>query len=132
MIRRLAYVSRPRPNLSLIEIPRIVSMCRAHNETDDITGVLLFTGLDFAQLIEGEVDVVAALWGRIKADDRHRDIHVFLDERAPERWFPDWRVGFPSDSTVVAQIAAWREGTRLWTNDERAALRRVLAAADAL
>jgi Sensors of blue-light using FAD len=132
MIRRLAYVSRPRPNLPLVEIPRIVAICRAHNEMDGITGVLLFTGLDFAQLIEGELDVVAALWARIQADDRHRDIHTFLDERAPSRWFPDWRVGFPSDSTVVGQIAAWREGTRLWTESERADLRGLLATADTL
>ena len=132
MIRRLAYVSRPRPNLSLVEIPRIVATCRAHNAVDGITGVLLFTGLDFAQLIEGEPNVVAALWARIQADDRHRDIVTFLDERAPHRWFADWRVGFPSDSVVVAQIAAWREGTRLWTETERADVHQVLAAAYAL
>lgn len=132
MIRRLAYVSRPRPNLSLVEIPRIVAICRSHNAADGITGVLLFTGLDFAQLIEGEPDMVAALWARIQADDRHRDLVTFIDERAPQRWFPDWRVGFPSDSVLVAQIAAWREGRRLWTEAERSDFRRVLAAADAL
>ena len=50
MIRRLVYVSRPRPNLSLVEIPRIVAVCRAHNALDGITGVLLFTG-EFTRLV---------------------------------------------------------------------------------
>lgn len=132
MIRRLAYVSRPRPNLPLQEIPRIIATCRAHNEADGITGVLLFTGLDFAQLIEGESDAVADLWARIQADGRHRDIHTFLDERAADRWFMDWRVGFPSDNEVVARIAAWRECPPLRSEAERAEVRDVLSVADAL
>lgn len=132
MIRRLAYVSRPRPNLPLTEIPRIVSTCRAHNHHAGITGVLLFTGIDFAQLIEGEPHAVADLWARISADGRHRDIVTFLDERDPSRWFSDWRVAFPSDSVVVGQIAAWREHEGAWTGDARAELRRVLEGTDSL
>ena len=72
MIRRLAYVSRPRPGLSVVEIPRIVSVCRARNEVEGITGVLLYTGLDFAQVIEGSWQPVVDLWERIRADERTR------------------------------------------------------------
>jgi hypothetical protein len=132
MIRRLAYVSRPRPNLALTEIPRIVAKCRTCNAVEGLTGVLLFTGVDFAQLIEGEPEAVSNVWFRIQADERHQNLVVILDERAPDRWFPDWRVGFPSDNVVVARIGAWREATRLGAAVERDDLRRVLAAADAL
>ena len=132
MIRRLAYVSRPRPNLALTEIPRIVAKCRTCNVVEGLTGVLLFTGVDFAQLIEGEPESVSSVWSRIQADERHRDLMVILDERAPDRWFPDWRVGFPSDSAVVARIGAWRQCASVLDDAGRTELRQVLAAADAL
>jgi len=108
MIRRIAYVSRPRAGMSLTELPRIVAACRAHNEIDRITGVLLFTGLDFAQLIEGAPEPVERLWARLLDDDRHEGILRLLDTRADSRWFADWRVGFPSERAFVDRIAQWR------------------------
>jgi hypothetical protein len=132
MFRRLAYVSRPRPNLPRTEIPRIVSVSRVRNAQDGIGGVLLFTGMDFVQLIEGEVLAVAALWSRIHADPRHRDIAALLDERADDRWFADWRVGFPSDAATINLIAAWRERECLRDDTERGQLRLLFANADAM
>ncbi len=135
MIRRLAYVSRLRSGLSLTQIPRIVSICRANNEVNGISGVLLFTGADFAQLIEGEAKSVADLWARIRADKRHCDIARFLDEQAPSRWFPDWRVGFTLDPGLMARIAQWRELTSGSSSSDQASagdLRQAFAAIDAL
>lgn len=132
MIRRLAYVSRPRPGMSLGEIPRIVAAVRARNDVVGITGVLLFTGQDFAQMIEGPPQVVANLWASIRADPRHHDIVVFHDERAPARWFNDSRVGFPSDEGVIAQVEAWRRSCGALDSAKGAELRNVLAAIDAI
>ena len=132
MIRRIAYVSRPRTGLSFAEIPRIVAASRARNTLSGITGVLLFTGQDFAQLIEGPPRPVADLWQCIRADPRHHDLAVFLDERAPAPWFGDWRVGFPSDAVVTAQIDAWRKRGSQWDDAQRCELRRLLAAIDAV
>ena len=108
MIRRLGFVSRPIAGLSRLEIPRIVAISRARNATDDIRGVQAFTGLDFAQVIEGPEGAVANLWLRIRADDRHCDIVTLVDERAQACWFEDWRVAFPSDGPTVGRIASWR------------------------
>jgi hypothetical protein len=132
MIRRIAYVSRPRSGMSLVEVPRIVAHCRAHNALDGISGVLLFTGLDFAQVIEGAPDVVGRLWTRILADDRHQDIVPVLDARAQTRWFPDWRVGYPSDGALVGAIARWRACASPQSAAAGDELRRAFAAADAL
>ncbi len=132
MIRRLAYVSRLRPGLAPGEIPRIVSVCRARNELEGISGVLLFTGADFAQLIEGPLQPVANLWARIRADDRHCDIVTLLDEQAPSRWFSDWRVGYPTDSTVAVQISAWRAHAGAFDESDHFNLIQMLAAADAV
>ena len=132
MIRRLAYVSRLRPGLSPGEIPRIVSVCRARNELEDISGVLLFTGADFAHLIEGPPETVANLWARIRADDRHCDIVTLFDENALSRWFADWRVGYPTDSAAAVQISAWRVRAGTFGESDRFNLIQLLAAADAV
>ena len=132
MIRRIAYASRPRTGLSFAEIPRIVTTSRARNTLARITGVLLFTGHEFAQVIEGPPQPVADLWRRILADPRHHDLAVFLDEHAPAPWFGDWRVGFPSDPDVTEQIDSWRKRGSRWDDAQRCELRRLLAAIDAV
>jgi len=106
LIRRIGYVSRPVHGLALAEIARIVSVCRSRNTAANVCGVLLFTGLDFAQLLEGPSDAVATVWQNICADNRHRDLVTLFDEHAPTMWFGDWRVGFPSDAATASQIAA--------------------------
>lgn len=132
MIRRLAYVSRPHSDLPVTEIPRIVTASRANNERDGLTGVLVYTGADFAQLIEGPEFTVATLWARVAADARHRDIAILFDETNHRQWFPDWRMGYLVNADLARQIAAWRDVRKRIDGGERLELRRVLAAADAL
>ena len=133
MIRRIGYVSRPVPGLALVEIARIVSVCRARNNAANVLGVLLFTGLDFAQVLEGPSDAVASVWRKICADARHRDLVTLFDEHASTMWFEDWRVGFPSDIATVNQIAQWRRRTpQEWDEKRRAEVRTLLASVDAI
>jgi len=133
MIRRIGYVSRPVPGLALAEIARIVSVCRARNNAANVLGVLLFTGLDFAQVLEGPSDAVASVWRKICADARHRDLVTLFDEHASTMWFGDWRVGFPSDVATVNQIAQWRRRTpQEWDEKRRTEVRTLLASVDAI
>ncbi|MEO6564450.1 MAG: BLUF domain-containing protein [Casimicrobiaceae bacterium] len=128
----MAYVSRPQPELAVTEIPRIVSVARANNVRDGLTGVLVYTGADFAQLIEGPESAVATLWARVAADKRHRDISILLDETNHRPWFPDWRMGYLVNADLARQIALWRDLRRRIGDGDRVELRRVLAAADTL
>jgi len=130
MIRRLGFVSRPAASLPLHEIPRIVAIGRARNAANDVRGVQAFTGLDFAQLIEGPESAVAELWLRIRADDRHCDVVTLLDERAHECWFEDWRVAFPYDGPTVGRIASWRTSVASWDEPWRVELRAVFSSLD--
>jgi Sensors of blue-light using FAD len=133
MIRRIGYVSRPVPGLSLAEIPRIVSICRARNAAAKIRGVLVFTGVEFAQLIEGPPESVVALWLKLHRDPRHCDLVTLFDERAPTPWFTEWRVGFSSDAATVSQIAHWRElPPSRWDDAQRAEMRQLLSSIDAI
>jgi hypothetical protein len=132
MMRRLAFVSRPVIGLSLLEIPRIVSISRSRNAANDIRGVQVFTGLDFAQLIEGPESAVSDLWRRIRADSRHGDIVTLVDERSPQCWFQDWRVAFPSDGPTVGRIATWRTSVAAWDDDWCAELKAAFSSLDAV
>lgn len=132
MIRRLAYVSRPRTDLPATEIPRIIASSRANNARHGITGILVYTGTDFAQLIEGRPPAVATLWQHIGADDRHVDMALLLDEDDTTPWFPDWRVGYLTDRGLPDRFAEWRARGRTLPDAERMALRRLLAAADSV
>lgn len=128
----MAYVSRPQADLPVTEIPRIVSVARANNARDGLTGVLVYTGADFAQLIEGPEQAVATLWARVSADPRHRDISILLDETNHGPWFADWRMGYIVNAELARQIAVWRDLRRRIDDSDRVELRRLLAAADAL
>jgi len=132
MIRRLAYLSRPRPDLPAAEISRIVVRSRINNERHKIAGVLVYTGTHFAQLIEGVPAEVEALWRRIKCDDRHLDIVLLLKENAVSPWFRDWRMGYLPQRELSRHIDGWREAGRAMDARSRWDLRQLLAAADSL
>jgi hypothetical protein len=94
--------------------------------------MLLYTGLDFAQVIEGPPEPVEGLWARIRADDRHCDIVTLIDEHAPSPWFPDWRVGYPAGGFVMAQVSAWRTRAGAFDETDRVKLRQLLTGVDAV
>src|SRR4030095_6702849 len=108
MLRRLAYVSYPAADLPPAEVSRIIQVSRVHNAGQGITGVLVYTGTDFAQLIEGRHDTVEALWRRIQADKRHHELLPFMDEPTDRAWFETWRMGYLYDDTLSIKIAEWR------------------------
>lgn len=89
-MRQIFYISR-----SLIEpadIRALYEQSRRHNGQADITGVLLFTGGCFAQLIEGPAPALQALMARIEADRRHNQVRRLLDRDVDARHFADWHM----------------------------------------
>ena len=131
MIRRIAYASIPRPDLGASEVPRLISKSRTNNERDGIGGVLVFTGSDFVQLIEGAPELVDACWERILSDPRHHSVAPFLDMSDQEPWFPEWRVGYLYDEDFTRRIASWRSRSGAMNPEELHEIRLVFAATDA-
>lgn len=89
-MRQIFYISR-----SLIEpadIRALYEHSRRHNGQADITGVLMFTGGCFAQLIEGPAPALQALMERIQADPRHGQVRLLLDRDVTARRFADWHM----------------------------------------
>jgi hypothetical protein len=93
VVYRLAYMSTSGP-WARAELIELLRQARDNNERLRITGVLLHRHAGFLQLLEGERAPVEEVFGRIRADPRHRDVALVWDEAGAERWFADWWMAF--------------------------------------
>lgn len=71
----------------------MLAKARAANERRQITGMLLVSNQYCFQVIEGEPDVVDALYSTIALDSRHRDVSLMMRARIVQRGFERWTMG---------------------------------------
>lgn len=91
----LLYASTLAPSALISDVADIARTSRRRNRQDGVTGLLVFDGYSFAQLVEGLREPVAALLARRANDTRHvaMDVLVF-DATGGERRFPGWDLGY--------------------------------------
>jgi hypothetical protein len=106
-MRRIRYVSELAEALTPEDVEAIARVSEANNTRDGITGMLMASGQLFFQLVEGPDDAVDALYRRILADRRHRNVMVLGDERGDlTRQCPDWamkKVDLSLDAAVRSE-----------------------------
>ena len=90
----IIYVSTMAPATPVTAISRIVARAKQYNQANDITGMLVFDGLRFAQLLEGPLEVVLELIERIRADSRHTQMEVVHHAAVDERRFVRFSMGY--------------------------------------
>jgi hypothetical protein len=78
------------------DLTTILSKSVTNNSRDKITGVLLYHGGSFIQLLEGEEELIHATYKRIIADKRHKDVTTIASGQLEQRNFPEWAMGFKS------------------------------------
>ena len=76
---------------ALVELLR---KSRENNQRLEITGLLLYRGGNFMQLLEGPEAAVDALAAHIGRDPRHGNVIRLIRRRAERRLFPTWAMGF--------------------------------------
>ncbi len=92
-IEQLLYISTVSPSQQ-VDLKSILSAARRNNRANNITGLLMFNGKRFLQVLEGPQDAIKATYERITRDTRHRG-QVLLARRAIEhREFGDWSMGY--------------------------------------
>lgn len=95
---RLIFVSRSRVPFNLRSpldpLDGIVYASRPRNEALRITGVLLYNGWHFAQVLEGEGRDVRAVFAAIANDPRHDDVKVLENNPVAARSFAAWSVRY--------------------------------------
>jgi hypothetical protein len=93
----LAYVSNSRlginPDSWQENLEHIISSARRLNAENGITGYLMFDGVQFAQIIEGEEPAVIGTFLRILADRSHESVNILVRGPILRRRFSDWHMG---------------------------------------
>jgi hypothetical protein len=86
----LTYTSLARLDLQTSDLEDIHRTARELNALDGITGLLVFNGTHFLQIVEGSRDAIDDLLERLRRDRRHSGLEVRDERRIEARSFPDW------------------------------------------
>ena len=89
MLSQCLYISTA-PSLSREDVDAILDASARNNPEHGITGLLLYNGRNFLQLLEGEVEDIEALMERIGKDPRHTGVSILHVGTIGERVCPDW------------------------------------------
>lgn len=90
----LIYVSSAVKLMSEDELLFLQQEAREKNHKLGITGMLLYKGGNFMQMLEGEEQTVLELYDLIIKDDRHKDVNEIITGDIKKRNFEDWSMGF--------------------------------------
>lgn len=104
---QLIYVSTASETFSADQLPDLLDKCRANNRRAGLTGLLLFSGTSFFQILEGDEKAVDEVYLKIGSDPRHRNLVTILKEPIGNRTFGDWFLRFRAvDSTDIRELGA--------------------------
>lgn len=87
MLTTIIYRSHISDDFPVRTLPEMVDNASKINSTHDVTGILLFNGTHFFQLLEGPEAGIQAVYQRICADRRHHNVVELMRDYAPSRRF---------------------------------------------
>ena len=93
MLIEFIYTSTASEPFSWTELEILRHECERRNNIEKITGMLLYDGKHFMQVLEGQEKKVLALFEHIKSDPRHRNIEALIQNPIDKRNFGDWAMG---------------------------------------
>jgi Sensors of blue-light using FAD len=86
----LIYASRATECFHEHEIPDLLQQVRIANAKQEITGMLLYISGSFLQVLEGQPEMVDAVFSSILRDQKHTHVTLVARESIPERAFEGW------------------------------------------
>jgi len=113
-LKSLTYTSLARLDLEADDLEAIHRTARNANALDGITGLLIFNGTHFLQIIEGQPQAIDELVEKLRRDPRHSGVEIRDQRMVEARSFPDWsmelvRVSasyFEAKDTVAERLPA--------------------------
>jgi hypothetical protein len=93
-MRSILYLSSATRPITDLELVDILTISRKNIERVGVSGMLLYRGGNFIQVLEGPDAAVGATYSRIEKDPRHDDITLILDEQVDVPRFREWSMGF--------------------------------------
>jgi hypothetical protein len=101
MIFYLIYVSSAVQLLPEEELLLLLRQSQAKNLNLGITGMLLYKGGNFMQMLEGEEQTVRELYATIRKDPRHHNVLTIITDSLKARNFKDWSMGFQNMDKIA-------------------------------
>jgi hypothetical protein len=89
-LKSITYTSLASLDLTAADLDAIHRKATELNALDGITGLLVFNGTHFLQIIEGADEAIDALLDRLRRDPRHSGLELRDERRIEARSFPDW------------------------------------------
>lgn len=89
-IKSLIYISRSARTLGPDDLDKIHHSALNLNALDGITGLLVYNGTHFLQIVEGVSEAIDDLLARLHRDPRHSDLKVVDETMVETCSFPDW------------------------------------------
>lgn len=102
-LKSLTYTSLASLDLTSGDLIDILQTARHLNALEGITGLLVFNGVRFLQVIEGSEAAIDELVRRLRTDHRHTGLEIRDERIVEERSFPDWSM------ELVEVSAAWMD-----------------------
>ena len=72
------------------DIQEMLIQFREFNTAHNITGMLLYDGIHFSQMIEGDKESITNLYNRIQKDPRHETLTISSTRPIEHRRFTKW------------------------------------------
>ncbi|QGN37307.1 diguanylate phosphodiesterase [Klebsiella oxytoca] len=87
MLTTIIYRSHICDNVSIKSLESMVAAANVKNGQEEVSGILLFNGTHFFQLLEGPEEKVEDIYHRICEDRRHHNLVELLRDHGPSRRF---------------------------------------------
>jgi len=113
-LRSLVYTSHAALDLQPTDLELIHRTARENNALNGVTGLLVFNGTHFLQVIEGAESAINDLLERLRRDRRHAGVEIHDERTIENRSFPDWSMElvrvessyFEAKETITGRIPA--------------------------
>jgi len=93
-LTELIYTSLARAETSKKDVRDILASSERNNVARAVTGLLLFDGERYIQILEGEAESVDSLFSIIVEDLRHQDLELLHKGEITGRSFETWRMAY--------------------------------------
>ena len=102
---QIIYSSKSATPMQRDELEELLEHARNSNAKKGITGALVYVDGAFLQILEGELEAVKELMGRILKDFRHETVTVLKEGAIPSASFSDWEMAYVS--ATRKEVAEW-------------------------
>ena len=93
-LQELIYTSVSSAQSEKDEVSNILAVSEKNNAVSAITGLLMFDGHRYIQILEGEAESVNHLYDVISKDTRHQELELLHVGGISARSFENWRMAY--------------------------------------